>query len=79
MRNKTEIGEAKAHVDYITDLAFIADSNQLVASSGDTSITVNDMCRLETTLQSHDGLRTDSKLYDLALAQDPRRKGHLYS
>ena len=54
-RRRREVGEVQAHVDYITDLAFLPGTHRLVAASGDTSITVNDMRRFKTVLQSHDG------------------------
>ena len=60
MRSRKEVGEIKAHVDYITDLVYIGETHQLIASSGDTSITVNDMRTFKTTLQSHDGKKINS-------------------
>lgn len=72
MRSKDEIGQIKAHLDYITDMIYIEDNRELIAVSGDTSITVNDMRQLKTSYISHDGFGSDilSRILNLGFNEE---------
>eukprot|EP00210_Caulerpa_lentillifera_P007866 g7507.t1 len=70
LRQKRPFGELEAHLDYVTDMVYLDDRKELVASSGDTSITLSDVRKMKVMKQSHEGFNEEGT------ALQPLQNGH---